>query len=113
MKNTERVFLELLKKKKAVNQDLIIWIHDELLKNIDERTGYRTHDIRVKLSRFKAAPWPYIKADMKLLLEWYKKNQRLHPLVLASAFHHKFEKIHPFADGNGRTRRCLFARTKR
>jgi Fic family protein len=28
--------------------------------------------------------------------------------VLASIFHHQFEKIHPFMDGNGRTGRILF-----
>jgi len=45
---------------------------------------------------------------MDILLEWYKKNEtKLHPLVLAVIFHHKFEKIHPFMDGNGRTGRIL------
>ncbi|MBS3138028.1 Fic family protein [Candidatus Woesearchaeota archaeon] len=49
-----------------------------------------------------------IKTDMDILLEWYKKNEtKLHPLVLAVIFHHKFEKIHPFMDGNGRTGRIL------
>src|SRR3989339_739265 len=49
-----------------------------------------------------------IKTDMDILLEWYKKNEtKLHPLVLAVIFHHKFEKIHPFMDGNGRTGRML------
>jgi len=45
---------------------------------------------------------------MNLLIDWYKKNEKeLHPLVLASLFHHKFEKIHPFSDGNGRTGRMM------
>jgi Fic family protein len=45
---------------------------------------------------------------MDLLLKWYDDNrQTLHPFVLASVFHHKFEKIHPFFDGNGRTGRML------
>jgi len=57
---------------------------------------------------FKSTPAPYVLADMNLLIKWYNQNQnKLHPLVLAGLFHHKFEKIHPFMDGNGRTGRML------
>ncbi|HIH58478.1 MAG TPA: Fic family protein, partial [Nanoarchaeota archaeon] len=34
-------------------------------------------------------------------------KDKLHPLVLTTIFHHKFEMIHPFFDGNGRTGRIL------
>jgi len=45
---------------------------------------------------------------MDLLLKWYNENKgKLHPFVLATIFHHKFEKVHPFFDGNGRTGRML------
>jgi Fic family protein len=45
---------------------------------------------------------------MNLLLKWYQENkEKYHPIVLAIIFHHKFEKIHPFMDGNGRTGRML------
>jgi Fic family protein len=45
---------------------------------------------------------------MDLLLKWYNENKdKLHPFVLAVIFHHKFEKVHPFSDGNGRTGRML------
>jgi Fic family protein len=46
---------------------------------------------------------------MGVLLKWYLENKKkFHPFVLATVFHHKFEKIHPFMDGNGRTGRMLF-----
>ncbi len=108
LQNTEAVFFELLSKKEPINDKLIIWMHDELVKNIDKRIGYRLGDIRVFRSRFNASPGKYVKVDMKILLDWYKKNKKkLHPIVLASVFHQKFEKIHPFYDGNGRTGRIL------
>lgn len=108
LQNTEKVFLELSEKKVDINHELIIEIHSKLMENIDVRSGYRTQDVMVIKSNFKATPAPYVKIDMNLLLNWYDKNKKvLHPLVIATVFHHKFEKIHPFMDGNGRTGRML------
>jgi len=76
--------------------------------NIDKRIGYRNQDVRVINANFKSTPAPYVKTDMDLLLKWYNQyKEKLHPLVLAVIVHHKFEKIHPFMDGNGRTGRIL------
>lgn len=109
LQNTEKTFLKLLEVEEEVSDELIINIHKELMNNIDARVGYRTSDVRVIKANFKATPAPYVKIDMKLLIEWYNKNKEiLHPLVLGTVFHHKFEKIHPFMDGNGRTGRMIF-----
>ena len=110
LQNTEKVFFELLnnKLKDKFGHELIIEIHDNLLDKIDERKGYRNTDIRVVRSNFDASPGKYVKTDMELLLKWFNENQnKLHPIVLAVIFHHKFEKIHPFMDGNGRTGRMI------
>ena len=108
LQNTEKVFFEIIKLKEELSNDLIIKIHDKLIENIDPRKGYRITDIIVVRANFKATPAPYVKTDMDLLLKWYNQNkQKLHPLVLGTIFHHKFEKIHPFMDGNGRTGRML------
>ena len=49
-----------------------------------------------------------VPAKMKDLLDWYTNNNSIiHPLELASEFHHKFVLIHPFDDGNGRISRLL------
>jgi len=108
LQNTEKVFFEIISSKEELNHEFIIKIHDKLIENIDPRKGYRTVDVRVIRSNFEATPAPYVKADMILLIKWYNENKnKLHPLVLATIFHHKFEKIHPFMDGNGRTGRML------
>jgi len=108
LQNTEKVFFEIIRLKEKLNREFIIKIHDSLMENIDPRKGYRTVDIRVIKSNFDATPSVYVKTDMNLLLKWYRENEsKLHPLVLAVIFHHKFEKIHPFMDGNGRTGRML------
>ena len=108
LQNTEKVFFELLDKNRKLDHKLICGVHDKLLENIDFRKGYRTRDVRVLRMKFKSSPGPYVLIDMKLLVKWYNEYEnKLHPFVLAIIFHHKFEKIHPFYDGNGRTGRML------
>ncbi len=48
-----------------------------------------------------------IKFELNNLLGWYKKNKKIYPLKLAFDFHLRYEMIHPFRDGNGRTGRLL------
>jgi len=108
LKNNEKVFFYLLDQEFNLDDKLIIEVHDMLMENIDLRKGYRTHEIRVFKSHFKASPAIYIKTDMDILIRWYNRQKKvLHPLVLSVMFHHKYEKIHPFADGNGRTGRMI------
>ena len=108
IQNTEKVFLEIFNLKDKLSHELIIKIHSSLMDNIDSRKGYRNSDVHVVKANFKATPAPYVKTDIELLLKWYNEmKNKVHPITLASVFHHKFEKIHPFMDGNGRTGRIL------
>jgi Fic family protein len=108
LKNTKKVVNFLKDKKEKITIKLIEEIHDMLLEGIDKRKGIRTHDIKILGQAFKSSPARYVKADLGLFLKWYEKNKnKFHPLILATLFHHKFEKIHPFSDGNGRTGRIL------
>ncbi len=47
-----------------------------------------------------------VERDMKKLLEWYEslKQKTINEII---EFHSKFEKIHPFQDGNGRVGRII------
>jgi len=108
LKNTKKMILFLKEKRPKINEKLIIKVHDMLLDNIDERKGFRNHEIRIFGQPFKPSPARYVKADVVILVKWYNENKKkLNPLVLATLFHHKFESIHPFSDGNGRTGRVL------
>ena len=57
-----------------------------------------------------SATTPAEKVELELsnLLKWYHENKKkMHPLLLAFEFHRKYEFIHPFLDGNGRTGRFI------
>lgn len=106
--NSRDVFYYLYNNNLPITNETIILIHDKLMNNIDERKGYRLNNVRVIGAGFKSTPFQYVYTDMNLLIKWYNKNkQALHPVIIASIFHHKFERIHPFYDGNGRTGRML------
>lgn len=105
--NTKKAWDFLVQNKPKLNLETIKIVHDMLLENIDERKGYRTHDIRIYGQPFKPSPARYVTADIKLLLDWLNANKKMHPFMLAMLFHHKFERVHPFSDGNGRTGRLL------
>ena len=49
-------------------------------------------------------------AKMGELMKWFTeevKNDETHPVILATEFHYRFVRIHPFDDGNGRIARLL------
>ena len=46
--------------------------------------------------------------ELNNLLKWYHENKKkMHPFLLAFEFHRRYEFIHPFLDGNGRTGRFI------
>lgn len=71
-----------------------------------EAGTYRT--IRVRVGPHVPPPPDDVSGLMFELLEWWNKNStNLSPVLSSAILHYRFEDIHPFADGNGRTGRAL------
>ncbi len=109
-RNSRRVVDCIFRKKFGINRKDIIKIHRLLMKDIDERSGYKKipNIIYRTEKEVKTTPPEKVEEEMTGLIEWYNKNTgNLHPLETAAIFHGRFEKIHPFEDGNGRVGRFL------
>ncbi len=107
-KNSREVMEKILKKKFKITESDIIKMHKLLMKNIDSRLGYKQFPNEILGSDVKLTLPEKVNLEMKNLIDWYEKNpQKLHPLQMSALFHGKFEKIHPFADGNGRVGRFI------
>ena len=67
---------------------------------------YRT--IQVKVGSHKPPQPEEVSPLMAELLRWWREDAaKLSPVLSSAILHYRFEEIHPFADGNGRTGRAL------
>lgn len=107
--NSYGTFLFLQQTRTQITHDFIIKLHTLLMKNIDDRLGYRKVPIMLLgKPRFNAPSPKNVHPEMEKLLNWYYAHEdKMHPLELAFKFHSKFERVHPFCDGNGRVGRFL------
>lgn len=69
---------------------------------------FRDHNVRILGTVCKTAEYWEIPQKIQQLVDWFNDpSNNLHPIEKASLFHAKYETIHPFSDGNGRTGRLL------
>lgn len=106
-------FLIAFNEKHALNEVFIKELQRLLTQNtydmrrwqLGERPGeYKHHDFVTGKEEIGAAPEDVQEEIAELLLELEDISDR-NALTAAAYFHAKFENIHPFADGNGRTGR--------
>jgi len=105
--NTKTAMGLIFNRKFAVTEEDIIRLHKILVKDTGVAFGYKRFPNFLVGSDVKTTLPENVKEEMDKLLVWYNNNKKMHPLQRAAIFHGKFEKIHPFEDGNGRTGRLL------
>ncbi len=121
--------MDIVKGDEPFTENFIRQIHTLLLKEdyqIKARTADGLPTMRwIRVGQYKTAPNHVLTATGEIfyfatpeetpakmhdLMTWYRtetENPDVDPILLATEFHYRFIRIHPFDDGNGRTARIL------
>lgn len=102
-------FVEKNAKCSPITHEEILALHRIIAGDVmDQGTAGRYRTIAVRVGRYVPPPAADVSGLMFELLEWWNKaSARLSPVLSSAIVHYRFEAIHPFADGNGRTGRAL------
>ena len=96
-----------------LSEELIKHFHHELKSGVfeDRANGYAIGEYKKRanmVGMYKTALPNEVAEEMAKLLEWYNMQEK--SLHILAEFHAKYEIIHPFQDGNGRTGRMILFR---
>ena len=102
-------FVEQGADKKKITHEDIFRLHKIIAGEVmDQGTAGRYRTIAVRVGRFVPPPPGDVSGLMFELLSWWNAEaEKLSPVLSSAILHYRFEAIHPFADGNGRTGRAL------
>ncbi len=107
-RNSRESLDSILERRYHVREKDIIELHAAMMRDIDDRIGYKRLPNFIIGRTLSTAPPERVEEEMGELMGFYEQNRgKRHPIQLISEFHGRFERIHPFADGNGRVGRFL------
>lgn len=98
---------EHARKNAIIDESFILKLHGMLMNGIKPDAGsYRSHSVRIQGVDLPTANYMKVPALMPAVIS--EAAQRNKDMIRAAAsVHSRFEKIHPFSDGNGRIGRLL------
>lgn len=95
----------------AISHALIRELNQIVLSGIEPDAvigTYRNHNVVITGASTVPVEHLCVGEAMSALIDWYQSdNECLHVIERVASFHARFEGIHPFTDGNGRTGRLL------
>lgn len=100
---------EIVKQQEELTEAIIKNIHSLVLMGASSDKGkYRSVPVIITgSSHTPAQPYEIPFQMEQLMVAYHNEMQKMHVIERIATFHLKFESIHPFIDGNGRTGRLL------
>lgn len=100
---------DYISSKKKLSEDFILKLHSILMNSIRDDAGfYRRHGVRIVGTYVPTANFLKVPDLMEQLVKDINKKPK-DLIGQVARIHSRFEKIHPFSDGNGRIGRLLMA----
>ena len=102
-------FIENRTQKKQIAHEDVLKLHAIIGSGVmDQGKAGQYRGILVRVGRYLPPPPEMVSGLMSELLDWWNREAtKWSPVLTSGIIHHRFEDIHPFADGNGRTGRTL------
>ena len=102
-------FIERHSGRKRIAHEDILKLHMIIASGVmDQGEAGRYRDIRVRVGHYVPPDAELVSGLMVELLDWWNEDSvKWSPVITSAIVHYRFEEIHPFADGNGRTGRTL------
>ena len=102
------VFLQMLREKEKISTELFLRWHKEIFSGAKSDIAGKYREYLVRIGSYLAPDWQGVEKLMINLIDFINKNSdKINPVELSAKAHYKFEKVHPFGDGNGRIGRLL------
>jgi len=103
-----KTFLQMLRDKNKMSDEILLKWHKEIFSSTKEDIAGKYREYLVRVGSYLAPDWQEVEKMMRELVGFINKNlDKLNSVELSAKAHYRFEKIHPFGDGNGRVGRLL------
>ena len=102
-------FIDRRQRQHPITHDDMLALHRLIASGVmDQGIAGRYRHVGVRVGRYLPPPPHEVHELMGELLTWWNHDASpWSPVITSAVLHYRFEAIHPFADGNGRTGRML------